>query len=256
MRALIIEDEPLAVDNLRFYLKEYPLEIVGAAYKIREAVKLIKKEKPDVVFLDINLSGENGFDLLERVEVNFKIIFVTAYNEYAVRAFEVNALDYILKPLKKERIEKAMERLLKGDRKELRRQQYTIEDTIFLSTGVKACFLKLRDIRYIRADSCYSRIIVSENIAKCSAQTLKKWGDILPANEFVQNSSFIYRQYRTYCQNRKKTERHLLRFFESYRYSHRNKQKMRFRIAKEIRPVVFSFRCLPDSFSPLFLPLT
>ena len=191
MRALIVEDEPLAVDNLRFYLKEYPIEIVGAAYKIREAVKLIKKEKPDVVFLDINLSGENGFELLERVEVNFKIIFVTAYDEYAVRAFEVNALDYILKPLKKERIEKAIERLLKGERKELHRQQYTIEDTIFLSTGLKACFLKLRDIRYIEADSCYSRIIVSENIAKCSAQTLKKWDAILPVHEFVR----IHRSY-------------------------------------------------------------
>jgi two-component system LytT family response regulator len=116
---------------------------------------------------------------------------VTAYNEYAVRAFEVNALDYILKPLKKERIEKAIERLLQGDRKELRRQQYTIEDTIFLSTGVKACFLKLKDIRYIQADSCYSRIIVSENIAKCSVQTLKKWADMLPVHDFVR----IHRSY-------------------------------------------------------------
>jgi two-component system LytT family response regulator len=191
MRALIIEDEPLAVDNLTFYLREYPIEIAGAAYRIRDAVKLIKKIKPDVIFLDINLSGENGFELLDRVDVDFKIIFVTAYDEYAIRAFEVNALDYILKPLKKERIAKAMERLLKGNCNDAPRQQYGIEDTIFLSTGLKACFLKLKDIHYIEADSCYSRVIVSENISKCSVQTLKKWSDILPVHEFVR----IHRSY-------------------------------------------------------------
>ncbi len=191
MKALIIEDEPLAVDNLTFYLKEYPIEIVGAANKIREGIKLIKKEKPDVIFLDINLSGENGFELLEQVDVSFKIIFVTAYDEYAVRAFEVNALDYILKPLKKERIAKAIERLLSDTHPEAHQPQYTIEDTIFLSTGTRACFLKLKDICYIQADSCYSKIFLSEKVSKYSAKTLKRWGELLPAHEFVR----VHRSY-------------------------------------------------------------
>ena len=191
MRALIVEDEPLAVDNLRFYLKEYPIEIVGVAHRIQESVKLIKKEKPEVVFLDINLSGENGFDLLDLVDIDFKIIFVTAYDEYAMRAFEVNALDYILKPLKKERIAKALERLLDNTHTKLHRRQYTIDDTIFLSTGTRACFLKLKDICFIQADSCYSKIIVSEKVSKCSAKTLKKWEELLPAHEFVR----IHRSY-------------------------------------------------------------
>jgi two-component system LytT family response regulator len=192
MRALIIEDEPLAVDNLTFYLKEYPIEIIGAAYNIREAVKLIKKEKPDVIFLDINLSGENGFELLDKVEINFKVIFVTAYDEYAVRAFEVNALDYILKPLKKERIAKAIEKLLDNIHQEVVHRKYTIDDTLFLSTGRRACFLKLKNICYLQADSCYSKIFLSENVYKSSTRTLKKWEELLPEHEFVRiHRSFI-----------------------------------------------------------------
>lgn len=191
MKAIIIEDEPLAVDNLTFYLKEYPIEIIGAACRIRDAIKLINKEKPDVVFLDINLSGESGFDLLDLVDVNFQTIFVTAYDEYAVRAFEVNALDYILKPLKKERISKAVEKLLNNNSTERHQQQYTIEDSIFLSAGTRAFFIKLKDIRYIQADSCYSKFILSEKVSRYSAKTLKTWGELLPANEFVR----IHRSY-------------------------------------------------------------
>jgi Response regulator of the LytR/AlgR family len=192
MRAVIIEDEPLAIDNLKFYLKDYPLEIVGSAYRIQQAASLIKKEKPDVVFLDINLSGENGFDLLDKVEVNFKIIFVTAYDEYAMRAFEVNALDYILKPLKKERIAKAIEKLLNNTHQKVLHHKYTIDDTIFLSTGNRACFLKLKDICYLQADSCYSKIFLSEYICKSSTHTLKKWEELLPEHEFIRiHRSFI-----------------------------------------------------------------
>ena len=186
MRAIIIEDEPLAVDNLIFYLKDYPIEIIGSAHKIKKAITLINTEKPEVIFLDINLSGENGFDLLEHIDLKVKVIFVTAYDEYAVRAFEVNALDYILKPLKKERIAKAVERLISNTNAPVRSTQYTIEDTMFLSTGTRAFFIKLKEIRYIRADSCYSIIVLSENISRCSTKTLKKWEELLPSDQFVR----------------------------------------------------------------------
>jgi len=195
MRALIVEDELLAVDNLKYYLKEYPIEIIGSAQRIQEAVNIINNEKPDVVFLDINLFGENGFDLLEEVEVDFKIVFVTAYDEYAVRAFEVNALDYILKPLKKERIAKAVEKLLSESKTEDHRQLFSIEDSIFLSTGKKAFFMKLGNIRYIKADSCYSKIVLDDKNTRCSTKTLKCWEELLPCNEFVRvHRSFIVNQ--------------------------------------------------------------
>ena len=139
-----------------------------------------------MIFLDINLSGENGFDLLEHIDSNIKVIFVTAYDEYAIRAFEVNALDYILKPLKKERITNAVERLFTPANTVSSRKQYSIEDTIYLSTGAKAFFLRIKDIRYIRADSCYSIIVLAENVSRCSTKTLKKWEELLPSDQFVR----------------------------------------------------------------------
>ncbi|MCX6150465.1 MAG: LytTR family DNA-binding domain-containing protein [Ignavibacteriales bacterium] len=191
MRALIVEDEPLAIENLMFYLKDYPIEIIGAVSRIPEAIELIKKNKPDVVFLDINLSGENGFELLDKIDTGFKTIFVTAYDEYAIRAFEVNALDYILKPLKKERVDKAVNRLLKEKTETTNRPNYTITDTIFLSNGNRASFIKLKDICFIEADSCYSKVVLSGTNTKVLPQTLKRWEDLLPREEFIR----VHRSY-------------------------------------------------------------
>lgn len=191
MKALIIEDEPLAVDNLKYFLKDYPIEIIGSAYKINEAIHLIKKRKPDVVFLDINLSGENGFDLLEKVEIDFKLVFVTAYDEYAIRAFEVNALDYLLKPLSKERIEKTICRLLENTPRQTASSKYMIDDSILLSIGNKASFVKIKNIYYIEADSCYSKIVLSKTDIRISAHTLKRWEEVLPQTDFIR----VHRSY-------------------------------------------------------------
>ncbi len=195
MKALIIEDEPLAVDNLIFYLKDYPIEIMGSAYRISDAIKLIKKHKPDVVFLDINLSGENGFDLLDKIDNNFKTIFVTAYDEYAIRAFEVNALDYILKPLKKDRIAKAMDKLFSNNHKSHKTSSYEITDSVFLSNVNRASFIKLNDICYIESESCYSKIVTAKEGTKTMTQTLKRWEEQLPNEHFV-------RVHRSYIVNR------------------------------------------------------
>lgn len=191
MKAVIIEDEPLAIDNLKHYLKDYPIDIVGSAYRIDESIKLIKKEKPDVVFLDINLSGENGFDLLDKVELNFKLVFVTAYDEYAVRAFEVNALDYIVKPLSKNRIEKTINRLLENDTIDKEEKKFSINDIIFLSEVNKASFVKIKEICCVEAEGCYSKIFLNDRKEKTITKTLKKWEDILPGNEFIR----VHRSY-------------------------------------------------------------
>ena len=192
-RIVAIDDEVEFIDMLTKYFLPRGYDF-NAAIRGAKGIELVKEKKPDVVQCDLKMPGLDGDEvlkLLNAMQPAPKLIFVTAYDEYAIRAFEVNALDYILKPLKKERIAKAMERLLKGNCNDAPRQQYGIEDTIFLSTGLKACFLKLKDIHYIEADSCYSRVIVSENISKCSVQTLKKWSDILPVHEFVR----IHRSY-------------------------------------------------------------
>lgn len=190
MRAVIIEDETLAIENLKYYLKDYPIDIIGSAFRLDDAVKLIQKEKPEVVFLDINLSGENGFDLLDRIDVNHKLVFVTAYNEYAVRAFEVNALDYILKPLSKERIENTVKRIFEN-RNERNPGMYEMDDVLFLTASDKAAFIRIRDIVYIEADSCYSNIYLKDQSFKVTSKTLKKWENMLPASHFVR----VHRSY-------------------------------------------------------------
>jgi two-component system LytT family response regulator len=112
LRALIVDDERLARKELRSMLSERPEIIVeGEAETVAEAAELIRAEEPDIVFLDVHMHGESGFDLLDKVDVTFKVIFVTAFDAYAIRAFEVNALDYLLKPVNPERLARAVERL-------------------------------------------------------------------------------------------------------------------------------------------------
>ena len=107
IRSIIIDDERPARKELIFLLKDFPeVEVVGEADNIADAIKLINQIKPELVFLDIQLSGENGFDLLEKVCVDFNIVFVTAFDEFAIKAFEVNASDYLLKPVDPERLDK------------------------------------------------------------------------------------------------------------------------------------------------------
>src|SRR5512142_3168245 len=104
MKALIVDDEPLARLELRRLLASFPwLEIAGEAGNIDEARVEIEKLAPDLVFLDVQMPGGTGFDLLERIDRSPRVIFTTAYDRYAVKAFEVNALDYLLKPIEPER---------------------------------------------------------------------------------------------------------------------------------------------------------
>src|SRR5512133_1127119 len=100
LKAIIVDDERLARVNLRNLLEHHPeIEVVGEAGSCKSAIESISFYKPQLIFLDIQLSGETGFDLLEMIDNSIKVIFVTAYDEYAIRAFEVNAVDYLLKPV-------------------------------------------------------------------------------------------------------------------------------------------------------------
>ena len=113
MKALIVDDERLARVNLKRLLESYPdIEIAGEADSCASAVEAINLHQPELIFLDIQLGGETGFDLLEMIDHPVSIIFVTAYDEYAIRAFEVNASDYLLKPVSPERLKLSVDRIL------------------------------------------------------------------------------------------------------------------------------------------------
>jgi two-component system, LytTR family, response regulator len=188
LTAIIVDDERLARKELRSLLSEFAeISIVGEAENLAEAVELIDKNKPDVVFLDIQLQNENGFDLLEKVEKTFKLIFVTAFDEFAIRAFEINALDYLLKPVNPERLAKTLERLLKAREKTdtiLRKLEY--EDRIFLELGGRSKFLKVSSIKYISADGDYTQIFTSDGGKYLITKSLKEWEERLPEKYFVR----------------------------------------------------------------------
>jgi two-component system LytT family response regulator len=147
-RALVIDDERLARKDLIALLGAHDqVTVVGEAEDVPSAINTIQALNPDVIFLDIQMPGDSGFDLLEKTEVKAHIIFVTAYDEYAIRAFEVNALDYLLKPVNPERLAKALEKLELQEREpraEIRKLNY--DDRLFLMVGRSFKFLPVNAI--------------------------------------------------------------------------------------------------------------
>src|SRR5688572_19388466 len=114
MKAIIIDDERLARTELRKLLQDFPeIEVVDEASNAEEGVLKIENHNPDLIFLDIQMPGKTGFDMLSELDHAPQVIFTTAYDEYALKAFEVNALDYLLKPVEPRRLADAVEKLRK-----------------------------------------------------------------------------------------------------------------------------------------------
>jgi two-component system LytT family response regulator len=164
MKALVIDDERLARKDLISLLADFPkLEVVGEAVNADDAIEKIEALKPDVLFLDIQMPGKNGFEMLEALDLVPKVIFTTAYDEYALKAFEVNALDYLLKPISKERLEECIQKLLEAE-KNVEQQpadtQYKLglEDQVFVKDGDKCWFVRLSNIRLFESDGNYIKV--------------------------------------------------------------------------------------------------
>src|SRR5215210_1211475 len=112
VRTIIIDDERLARNELKKLLQEYSeIEVIDEAANVQEGIEKIEKHNPDLIFLDIQMPGKTGFDLLEELDRAPKVIFTTAYDEFALKAFEVNALDYLLKPVEPRRLVDAIQKL-------------------------------------------------------------------------------------------------------------------------------------------------
>jgi two-component system LytT family response regulator len=159
MKAMIVDDEPLARRELRRLLLEFPwVEIVGEAGQIVEAAEKIETLSPELVFLDIQMPGGSGFDLLARSEHLPQVIFTTAHSEHAVRAFEVNALDYLLKPVEPERLAAALTRIKRGDGAQAPLAGAPLEQ-LFVRDGPRCWFIPLREVRLLTADGNYVRLL-------------------------------------------------------------------------------------------------
>lgn len=168
MRTLIVDDERLARNELKRLLEPYTkIEIVGEAANAEEALKLIEEQQPELLFLDIQMPGKNGFELLSSIEGKSpEVIFTTAFDEYAIKAFEFNALDYLLKPIDTERLKETIHRIEENQAQpeasthpnERAEKVLGENDQVFVKDGEKCWFVKLGKIRLFESMGNYVRL--------------------------------------------------------------------------------------------------
>ncbi|HEX6851699.1 MAG TPA: LytTR family DNA-binding domain-containing protein [Candidatus Polarisedimenticolaceae bacterium] len=186
LRALIVDDEPLARAELRRLLACHPeIDVEAEAGDVAEAERAVAALDPDVVFLDIQMPGGTGFDLLERRRPRGRVIFVTAYDAHALRAFEVNALDYLLKPVNPERLADALSRLTepRGTGAPMR---LAPDDHLWVAGERGARFVKVRDIAGITGAGDYTEVVTADGRRSLVLRPLKDWERRLPEGLFVR----------------------------------------------------------------------
>lgn len=171
IKTLIIDDERLARNELRKLLSEFPdIEVIDEATNVDEGVEKIDMLSPDLIFLDIQMPGKTGFDLLQEVEKAPRVIFTTAYDEYALKAFEVNAFDYLLKPVEPKRLSDAIQKLnyeISRERADehgaFNRGPLTENDQVFVKDGERCWFVKLSEIRLFESVGNYAKVFFGTN---------------------------------------------------------------------------------------------
>jgi len=190
--SIIVDDEPLARLELKRLLKVYDqISIIGESDSVHSAKEIIVEQKPDLVFLDIDLGTKSGFDLLEIIPVNFRVIFVTAFDEFAIRAFKVNALDYLLKPVHPERLKETISRLGNPFVEDV---NFLLEpfDKILVTLLKCSRFVTVSSIIYIEAKGDYTQLVTIDGHTGIVHHSIKKWLSRLPSNMFSQvHRSFI-----------------------------------------------------------------
>jgi len=171
MKAIIIDDERLARTELRKLLQDFPeVEVIDEAANADEGISKIDSLQPDLVFLDIQMPGKTGFDMLAELGRAPHVIFTTAYDEYALKAFEVNALDYLLKPVEPKRLADAITKLHVAEAKEnnhvpenYNRSLLSENDQVFVKDGERCWFVKLSDVRLFESVGNYAKVFFGTN---------------------------------------------------------------------------------------------
>jgi two-component system LytT family response regulator len=185
--AVIVDDERLARSELRSLLAAHPeVRVIGEAESVQKAAEVINRERPDVVFLDIQLAAETGFDVLELIDIEPSVVFVTAYEQHAIRAFEVNALDYLLKPVTPKRLAAAIEKLESLKPAPAIKEPLQFHDRLLLRLDNGMAFLRIDEIRYIEAAGDYSYVHQLSGKRHLVHKPLKEWEARLPGNFFLR----------------------------------------------------------------------
>lgn len=189
LRVIVVDDERLARRSLRRQLDAEPnVTIVGEASCVDEAEALIRDTQPEIVFLDIQLRGETGFDLLRRDAGSYQTVFVTAFDKYAVRAFEVHALDYLLKPVDPERLSEVLARAQRPsvDASVATAPAYGNDDLYFHNDMRSPRFIRIREIAFIRAAGNYTELHSITGPPLLELRTLSTWETQLSGTSFVR----------------------------------------------------------------------
>lgn len=219
LKALIVDDEFNARNNLKILIDEFcpELKIIGLAESAEEARKVIAKEKPDVVFLDIAMPTEDGFSLLKSYEDrDFSVIFTTAYNEYALKAFKENAIDYLEKPISIDDLQKAVQKLLKihgtSDQKSPAEVSEIVDnvmdsknDRISVPTRDGYIIIRNTDIVHLEASDNYTMIYLTDGSRHLSSKNIKVYEENL-------NENIFFRTHKSHIIN---VEHHLKEFSRS-----------------------------------------
>ena len=217
LKALLIDDEAGNIIALKELIKEYcpTVRICGTANNIDDGYDLIMINKPDIVFLDIEMPRGNGFDLLDRIsDINFEIIFVTAFDDYAIKAFKYSAIHYILKPISAAALQEAVNRAAEKniDKKNnerislllqnLRQEDQTLHK-ISLPTINGLSFEDVNSIIYLKAEGSYTRVFTQKNKGELISRSLRGFEDILPLSVFCRihhsyiiNMNFVNRYFK------------------------------------------------------------
>ncbi len=170
-KVLLIDDERLARNELKKLLQDFPeIEVIGEAANAAEGIEKIESLNPDLIFLDIQMPGKTGFDMLAELDIAPHVIFTTAYDEYALKAFEVNALDYLMKPIEPKRLADAIQKLQLAEEKEIaaslagiNRGTLTEADQVFVKDGERCWFVKLGEVRLFESVGNYAKVFFGTN---------------------------------------------------------------------------------------------
>lgn len=184
-RALIVDDEDTAREFLRDLLAAHPeVEVVGEADNVIEAISLFNALRPDLIFLDVQMPKRDGFSMLPELRPVPDVIFVTAYDCFAVKAFEVNAVDFLVKPIHADRLALALARLSRPANRKAK--PFAHDDRVFLYSDLEMRVVLASEITHIQAEGNYARVHVANKGSMFIRRKMREWVQLLPANIFLR----------------------------------------------------------------------
>lgn len=200
IKAILIDDEPLSREILKHYLTHFPqIEIAGECNDGFEGVKAIQQHQPDLIFLDIQMPKINGFEMLELINPMPAVIFITAFDEFALKAFEANAIDYLLKPVSEDRFIKAVQKFLEKSIQPVEAtsnllntmsQTTSQNNRIVVKTGTRVKIIPVHEIQYLEADDDFVKVVTSEGTF-LKNKTMSFYEQSLDPQQFVR----VHRSY-------------------------------------------------------------